>query len=178
MAGLLCSKDPEGRGFKQQYGYFECRAKLPPGPGTWPAFWLMTDKKPGRVDDKWLEIDVMEQYGEATRYHIVRPRLGKGYHTSDSTILTGALDGIADMTADFHTYGCLVTPEQIVFYFDPQGGLEHPESAAGQFSAVPAGGLRSQGADGPESFLYVRGLHQGVGEEMIGISCNGVCETG
>ena len=58
-SGLLASADSSGRGFSQQYGYFEMRAKLPKGPGVWPAFWL------GSIVDKAapasVEIDVLEQ---------------------------------------------------------------------------------------------------------------------
>ena len=48
-SGLLSAVDPNGNGFTQQYGYFECRAKFPQGPGTWPAFWLMGTKSLKRV---------------------------------------------------------------------------------------------------------------------------------
>ena len=37
QAGLLSSVDGKGRGFSQQYGYFEMRAWLPSGLGTWPG---------------------------------------------------------------------------------------------------------------------------------------------
>ena len=58
-SGLLSSNDPDGRGFAQRYGYFEMRAKLPTGPGVWPAFWLIGDRDPSTR----VEIDVLEYYG-------------------------------------------------------------------------------------------------------------------
>ena len=58
-SGLLSSTDPSGQGFQMQYGYFEMRAKMPPGPGVWPAFWLIYNRSP----ESSLEIDVVEYYG-------------------------------------------------------------------------------------------------------------------
>ena len=64
-AGMLSSVDHQGVGFSQQYGYFEMMTKLPAGPGTWPAFWLMdVDSLVNRSVDAH-EIDVLEQYGDA-----------------------------------------------------------------------------------------------------------------
>src|SRR5262249_44511702 len=64
-SGLLSSTHPDGRGFAQRHGYFETRAKLPPGPGVWPAFWLNT-VQPRGVKDPSVEIDVIEYYGQFT----------------------------------------------------------------------------------------------------------------
>lgn len=36
-SGILPTSDPKKKGFFQQYGYFECCTKLPPGQGTWPG---------------------------------------------------------------------------------------------------------------------------------------------
>jgi hypothetical protein len=114
-AGLLSSVDPRGDGFSQQYGYFEMRAKLPKGEGTWPAFWLLGAPA---LKDKTLtniEIDVLEQYGVGpnalhTTVHLWRP---DGSHWGDGRPFV-----VQGMTDDFHRYGVLVTPDDIAFYFD------------------------------------------------------------
>ena len=43
------------------YGFFEIRAKLPCGRGTWPAIWMLPTKMNKWPDDG--EIDIMEQVG-------------------------------------------------------------------------------------------------------------------
>ena len=40
---------------------FRDAGKLPPGPGLWPAFWLVANRDP----DTSAEIDIMEHYGVA-----------------------------------------------------------------------------------------------------------------
>jgi len=50
-----------------QYGRIEVRAKLPAGKGTWPAIWMMGDKKDNPQWRGWPfcgEIDVMEHVGK------------------------------------------------------------------------------------------------------------------
>ena len=50
--------------FTQRYGYFEMRARLPNGPGLWPAFWMVS------TSAEHVEIDVVEAIGEGNRiYH-------------------------------------------------------------------------------------------------------------
>ncbi len=118
-SGLICSVDPRGAGFSQKFGYFEMRAKLPVGPGTWPAFWLMG--VPQLVEPKdhktltQIEIDVVEQYGVGpnalhTTVHLWGPgdfHRGEG----DTTIVSG-------MTEGFHTYGASVEDDALIFYYD------------------------------------------------------------
>ncbi len=50
--------------FRQKFGYFEMRAKLPveAGPGTWPAFWMLAEGWPP-------EMDIMEYWGSHNRTH-------------------------------------------------------------------------------------------------------------
>jgi len=118
-SGLLASNDPLGDGFSQQYGYFEMRAKLPPGPGVWPAFWLCSsynrrDKTAGRHGS--VEIDVLEYYGRTpscftATIHVWQP---KPHRSEGSTITTKP----NEPSVGFHKYGCLIDPQWITMYFD------------------------------------------------------------
>jgi len=115
-AGLLSSVDSKGRGFSQQYGYFEMRAMFPKGPGTWPAFWLLgVPELVNRGKVTQIEIDVVEQYGIApnalhTTVHLWYPG-GKHWAEGKPSIVEG-------MTDDFHTYGVSIDEADIVFYYD------------------------------------------------------------
>ncbi len=116
-SGLLSAVDPDGRGFKQQFGYFECRAKLPSGPGVWPAFWLMGTK------NRWAsgprinpEVDIIEQYGHwPNRFSFALHLWGLGglssIHESERIEVFGMQD-------DFHTYGILIEKDSMILYFD------------------------------------------------------------
>lgn len=50
--------------FKQTYGYYVMRAKLPTeaGPGSWPAFWMLSEGWPP-------EMDILEYWGSNNRTH-------------------------------------------------------------------------------------------------------------
>jgi beta-glucanase (GH16 family) len=100
-SGLLTSY----RSFSQLYGYFEMRAKLPPGRGLWPAFWLLP------TDLSWPpEVDVVETVGDPGKLYVT-VHYGKTDHR-------GFPVQVPDTTTAFHTYGTLWTPSHIAWYFD------------------------------------------------------------
>ena len=93
--------------FAQLYGYFEMRAKLPPGRGLWPAFWLVPS------DLTWPpEIDVVETIGEPTRLYAT-VHWGKTDHHKSFAVDVGE-----DMTSAFHSYGVVWAPDYVAWYFD------------------------------------------------------------
>ncbi len=118
-SGLICSVDPKGQGFSQKFGYFEMRAKLPKGLGTWPAFWLMGVPQLVEPRDRktitQVEIDVVEQYGVGPNaLHTTLHLWGPGnFHWAE-----GEPSVVSGMTDDFHTYGVSVEDDVIIFYFD------------------------------------------------------------
>jgi beta-glucanase (GH16 family) len=121
-SGLLSSADPKGGGFTQAGGYFEIRAKLPPGPGVWPSFWLGAKGKTGETVP---EIDVFEYYGKfpgSFRATIHLWQDGKSlYGKSD---LIDVQEG--SLTKEFHTYGVSIDAKFITFYLDRQPVAQEP----------------------------------------------------
>jgi beta-glucanase (GH16 family) len=114
-SGLMATNDPAGHGFSQQFGYFEIRAKLPGGPGLWPAFWLVANKDP----DSSAEIDVLEHYGVAPdKYESVVHVWSKSPKTKPYQALFRHSVPSGILYEDFHTYGVDVEAEWTTFYFD------------------------------------------------------------
>lgn len=112
--GLLSSMDGRGRGFAQRFGYFEMKARLPMGPGTWPAFWLLSASSITDRSAAVAEIDVVEQYGAApTALHMTKHRWMK-----DAKYGKGAVATACGMQTSMHTYGVDVQEDFITYYFD------------------------------------------------------------
>jgi hypothetical protein len=126
--GLLSSMDGAGAGFAQQYGYFEASMKMPGGPNTWPAFWLLDAPS---LTDKALpdgaEIDVTESYGNWGTGPGFKPRGNPNFNTTNWHRWVhngnpggggGAFAEEPGMTTGFHTYGVDVEPDFVTWYFD------------------------------------------------------------
>ena len=103
--------------FSQTYGYFEIRAKLPPGRGLWPAFWILP------VDKTWPpEVDAMEFFGDTSKDgQGGRTKIHYASHTvpgQKDKACNEWFDVGIDVTKDFHVYGVNVQPDKITYYFD------------------------------------------------------------
>ena len=114
-SGLIASRDkqgPSGGGFAQLYGYFEIETKLPPGPGTWPAFWLSgVDASPN------AEIDVFEYYGNAPASYNANVHVWVDGKQSfgDGKVVDIPLDSA---TGSFNRYGVAVDRDWVTFFFN------------------------------------------------------------
>ncbi len=126
--GLLSSMDGHGKGFAQQYGYFEASMQTPGTPNTWPGFWLLDAPT---LTDKTLpdgaEIDITESYGNFGTGPGQKPpgdpnQDGLAWHdwghNGTATTSNGAFVREPGMTTGFHTYGVDVEPDTITWYFD------------------------------------------------------------
>jgi beta-glucanase (GH16 family) len=99
-----------------KYGIFEMSAKLPRGIGTWPAFWLLGDKRP----INWPadgEIDVMEHVGYDPNIIHGSIHCQKYYHKigTQKTAQTAGVDNAFDK---YHNYTLVWTSNKIEVSFD------------------------------------------------------------
>ncbi len=106
------------------YGYFEIRAKLPCGRGTWPAIWTLGST------GSWPEngeIDLMEQVGSNPS------RVFGTVHTLQSGGNgTGAAVQIADACSAFHDYQMHWTADEITLAIDGAPIYRYPNPRAGR----------------------------------------------
>jgi beta-glucanase (GH16 family) len=127
-SGLIAAADATGAGSGTRYGYFEARMKMPPGPGTWPAFWLAS-LKPVEEPGPKVEIDAVEYYGKftssyQTAWHVWSkdPAKAKG----NLTLIKVSEGSLVD---DFHTYGIDISPKTISFFLDGRQVWSQPTPA-------------------------------------------------
>ncbi len=97
------------------YGFFEIRAKLPCGVGTWPAIWML----PSDPDAVWPaggEIDIMEHVGfePGVIHHSIHTT---AFNFSRGTQMTTKHE-LADACETMHKYQLLWTADFMVFGVD------------------------------------------------------------
>ncbi len=107
------------------YGFFEIRAKLPCGRGTWPAIWMLGT---GGVWPDDGEIDIMEQVGSnASRvFGTVHTQGGSGGAGR------GAATQVADACTAFHDYQLHWTADEIAIGVDGVVYFRYPNPRSGR----------------------------------------------
>jgi beta-glucanase (GH16 family) len=113
----------------QRYGYFEIRAKLPPGQGLWPAFWLM----PSVYDDSAIwEIDGFEAPSTAATSIYMNAHWGSGFGTATAMQNLSSFSG--NFIDAFHVFGISWESDAIVWYVD---GVERKRQTASGANIPP-----------------------------------------
>ncbi len=94
------------------YGYFEIKARLPCGQGTWPAFWMLGPEEIPWPDNG--EIDIMEQVGKEPS------KITGTIHTAATagTFGNGGETTLPDVCDTFHVYHMTWTAEKIAIGVD------------------------------------------------------------
>jgi beta-glucanase (GH16 family) len=101
-SGMISSKP----GFNFTYGLIQITAKLPYGPGLWPALWLAA------TNDDWPpELDIMEHWYSEPQMKVYDHTVGKKY-------IGGAVPTPANLSAGFHTYSLMWTKDRVTWYLD------------------------------------------------------------
>ena len=105
------------------YGFFEVRAKLPCGKGTWPAIWMLGSQGSWPAGG---ELDIMEggRHEPNRVFSTVHTTAGSGGNGS------GTARQITDACTTFHNYQMHWTSQQISFGID--GKVHHIYTNAGK----------------------------------------------
>ena len=86
-----------------QYGFWEIRAKLPSGVGTWPAIWMLNANIDSVGWPNCGEIDIMEHVGHQPEHVFFNIHNASRYGDLHGTSQQGVYEH-EDIEDDFHTY--------------------------------------------------------------------------
>lgn len=106
------------------YGFFEVRAKLPCGRGTWPAIWMLGSG--GHWPDDG-ELDIMEHVGRDPQRVLSTVHMAAGHGSNG----VGASALAPDACTGFHRYQLHWTPDDVVFGVDGFAFLRYPKLSVG-----------------------------------------------
>ncbi|MGI9069361.1 MAG: glycoside hydrolase family 16 protein [Pyrinomonadaceae bacterium] len=103
--------------FKQTYGRFEARIKVPFGQGIWPAFWMLGDDLATAGWPNCGEIDIMEHIGREPS-NVYGTLHGPGYSGGEGISASYSLPPPKKFSDDYHTYAVEWEPNVLRFYVD------------------------------------------------------------
>ncbi|MDR2687298.1 MAG: glycoside hydrolase family 16 protein [Oscillospiraceae bacterium] len=121
--------------FRQKFGYFETRCKLPKGVGIWSAFWMMNEQVLNAASSGrgGTEIDVFEAPFYRRRLPLLKNMVTTNLHYGGYFNKTWRMKNIGKFRVNdpydtFHTYGLEWNENEYVFYID---GVEAGRSSFG-----------------------------------------------
>jgi beta-glucanase (GH16 family) len=119
------------------YGFFEIRAKLPCGTGTWPAIWMLG------TGGRWPEdgeIDIMEQRGN-NKTVVLGTIHTRAYNYFNGTLGVGqgSQATVVDACTNFHNYQMTWTADKIVIGVDGVNYFEYVNPNTGEYNRWPFG---------------------------------------
>lgn len=137
--GLIATVDMDGKGFRAKPPcYMECRLMAQSAPGTWPAFWTVTNIHRGKGD----ELDIIEAYGGwgkgnpgSTGYWATAhfweqtDENGEPIKHPGKLIETTAGRRGTSWSQTFHTYGLLIDRDATTYYLDNEEVWSHPTNS-------------------------------------------------
>ena len=129
---VFCGAIRTRNNYKQKYGYFEVRCKVPQIQGGWAAFWMMpVGNNPGEEGNDGTEIDIFESingWNNKIQHALHWDGYGAEHqHTNKSMDRPDIYDN------QMHTFGVKWTPSEYVFYIDD---VETWRTSAGGVSDV------------------------------------------
>jgi beta-glucanase (GH16 family) len=140
------------------YGFFEIRAKLPCGLGTWPAIWMLGSHGDWPANG---ELDIMEHIGRwpGRVLSTIHTPAGSGAHGVGSAVT------VPDSCNAFHRYQMRWTERDITFGIDGVNTLTYPRLDVGA-----AGASRAWPFDEPQFLL----LNVAIGGDLGGPVDDGI----
>jgi beta-glucanase (GH16 family) len=95
-------------GFRFQYGYVQIVARIPDGPGLWPALWLAAANLGSTP-----EIDILEHWGVSANARV-------GLHPTGATNSFSYYSEpiTADLSASWHTFALSWTASSLIWFID------------------------------------------------------------
>ncbi|MBO1364116.1 glycoside hydrolase family 16 protein [Prevotella sp. A2931] len=98
------------------YGRMECRAKLPVGRGTWPAFWMMPSENTYGIWPASGEIDIMENVGFDPDKILATTHTQQFNHIKGTSVSGTIL--VPTCNTEFHVYAVEWDEREIRGYVD------------------------------------------------------------
>jgi beta-glucanase (GH16 family) len=119
------------------YGFFEIRAKLPCGQGTWPAIWTLGVGGPrGMVWPDDGEIDIMEFVGSKPS-EVFATVHNQKYNWQGGIRPSSSSAALSDACTNFHNYQLTWTPEKISIGVDDRIYFNYINPKNGDLQAWP-----------------------------------------